>query len=493
MKVPSLFRSITFKLWLSLVCAFLFTLGVAFAVSYTNTQKRFISFSFNQLKEQLRPLEREVLAVYNRDQSLDLFKNNPKTWSKAVRRTLKFTQHINIDPRFSRYNPPPTPPLGKPSQGPKFNYSTKHLHEAQRRFFHTLSLHDSKKQTVAKYRIEPHKTYWHEIRQDGEIIAYISFEKPTYVLKKNEAIFLQKLLLFFMQIAIVMIVVSILTAAIISRWLLSPVTKLSSGASRVTRGDLSTRVQHKSKDELGELCKNFNDMCAKLESNEVARRQWVADISHEMRTPVAVLKAQIEAMLDGIRPLTEDNLKLLSNKIESLEQLINDLYELALSDTGDLKLNVAKVDINELISTFVEENIPYAQKKQLEFSFKSELTQAGLIQIDSLKVLQILHNILNNSLRYTDAPGEIRWRLIDNKDTFVLEAEDSSPGVEESHIEKIFDRLYRIEKSRNRATGGAGLGLPLSRNIAKAHGGTLKASASTYGGLKLSLTLPKDN
>jgi two-component system sensor histidine kinase BaeS len=399
-----------------------------------------------------------------------------------------------VDPPPSPFGPPPGRPPGPDEENPNWfqaNQSSKNLQLAQKRFFHTLSLHSADKTIVAKYRSAPKTIYWHSIESDGDIIGYISFDKPTYVLKKNEAIFLQQLFLFFTKIALVMVLVSVLTAAVISRWLLSPVSKLSGSAREVTRGDLSTRVDYRSNDEIGELCLNFNNMCAKLESNELARRQWVADISHEMRTPVAVLKAQIEAMLDGIRPRTEENIELLGNKIESLEQLINDLYELALSDTGDLKLTKTSTDIDDFFQRFVNENKHRAKEKGISMSYGSQINGPELVEFDSGKITQVLNNLLNNSLSYTDAPGEIQWELNSSEKFIILTAEDSAPGVDVEEINKIFDRLYRIEKSRNRALGGAGLGLPLSRNIATAHGGELNAECSSIGGLKLILKLPR--
>ena len=487
MNAAPILRSITFKLWLSLAFALLLTLSIAFAVSYISTQKRFISFSFDTLKEQLIPLEEEINEVYEQHQSLDLFKNDPKAWPIIVRRTLRFTRDINADRR-----PPPPPEHAPPLKGKQFKHSSKSLHEAQKRFARTLSLYDAEKQNIAKAKIPPKKSYWHPVKNEDRVIAYISFEKPRYVLKKSEALFLQNLLTLFTQISIVMIIISVIASAIISRWFLSPISKISISSRKVARGDLSTRVDYSSDDEIGELCKNFNEMCAKLEANEKARRQWVADISHEMRTPVAVLKAQIEAMLDGIRPLTHESLTLLSTKIESLEQLINDLYELALSDSGNLKLNLNETDLDELIDTFIEDNLARANSKGFDLIYHSELNSITYLTVDALKILQILNNILNNSLHYTDAPGEIIWHLSDSGQNLVLETEDSAPGVEVKELEKIFDRLYRIEKSRSRATGGAGLGLALSRNIAQAHGGSLCASTSELGGLKLTLTLPKN-
>jgi two-component system sensor histidine kinase BaeS len=175
----------------------------------------------------------------------------------------------------------------------------------------------------------------------------------------------------------------------------------------------------------------------------------------------------------------------------ALEHLINDLYELALSDTGNLTINKSPTMAHEFFSSFFEENAHRASTKNLSLELHSKIDSNETINIDALKITQVLHNIFNNSLNYTDAPGKILWELYAEEKYLVLSAEDSAPGAKEAEIEKIFDRLYRIEKSRNRALGGAGLGLPLSRNIALAHGGTLSAEQSPLGGLKLILRLPR--
>lgn len=489
MKPATFFRHITFKLWLSIACTLTLTLSLASTAFYYNTQKRFIAFSFDQFIERLAPLEEAIAKVYERDESLDAFQSKPGLWPRIIRQNRRFFIPLRDGPRHT--GPKELTKIDKAFSPKKPSRRMRDVYHAQKRFFQTLSLHDKNKEIVSLPKEQTKSIYWHPIKLNGDTIAYFSYEKPESVLKNNEAVFLQQLFHFFTQIAIVMLVVSVILAAVISRWILSPVTKLSNGAREIMQGDLSTRVHHTSKDELGELCQNFNDMCAKLESNEIARRQWVADISHEMRTPVAVLKAQIEAMTDGIRPLTKESLSLLNDKITSLEELINNLYELALSDTGNLNINRSAHDIDALISNFVKDNQARAEQKQLKLTYQSDLSETQQLLIDPLKIQQILHNLFNNSLNYTDSPGEIRWTLSEEKTQFVLRAEDSSPSVPKDEIEKIFERLYRIEKSRSRATGGAGLGLSLSRSIAEAHGGSLSASHSELGGLSFLLSLPK--
>jgi len=356
-----------------------------------------------------------------------------------------------------------------------------------------LSLYTPDKQLIVGGNLELSKAYLHPVTYYDELIAYIAFEKPKYVLKEKEDRYLQGQLHFLITLSTILIVIMLLVSAVVSRWFLAPINKIRESVSEVAKGNLDKHVDYESGDELGKLVENFNGMLTKLEEHEDSRRRWVADISHEMRTPVAVLKAQIKAMLDGIRPLDQKNLELLQTKIDGLGRLINDLHELTMADIGALSLSPQKMDLSKCISGFIEDNVDRAKELELTFEFVSTLTKPALVEIDLDRITQILTNLFENSLRYTTAPGHIAWSLTKQGQFYCLHAQDSAPNVPDTELEKIFERLYRVEKSRNTQTGGSGLGLSLSRNLAQAHGGSLSASQSTLGGLKFTLQIPELN
>lgn len=481
-----MFKSITFKLWLALSLTLILTLSGVFAITHYTLQQRFISHSFDVLKEQLGPLDDKIVAHYSVEQSLNAYKNNMRLWHRTIRISLYLARKIR---EFNTAEG--SEGITSKSTERKSDFQNPGLHRAQKRFAKTLSLYTPDKNLiVGSGNLELEKAYLHPVEHEGQLIAYIAFEKPKYVLKESEHRYLKKQLQFMLFLSLTIILVTLVISAIISRWFLAPINKIRQSVSSVATGNYSARVDYKSEDELGVLVKNFNNMLQQLDEHESSRKRWVADISHEMRTPVAVLKAQIQAMLDGIRPLDQKNIELLQTKIDALGRLIEDLHELTMADIGALSLAPEKFNYAKFIGDFVEANNQRAENAGFTFTFINKLSEAVYVFADEGRIIQILSNIFENSLRYTTAPGQIRWCLQKEGAHCYLYAEDSGPTVPEDQLEKIFERLYRIERSRNKETGGSGLGLSLSRNLAHAHEGTLVAQQSELGGLKIILSLP---
>jgi len=221
-----------------------------------------------------------------------------------------------------------------------------------------------------------------------------------------------------------------------------------------------------------------------------SRKQWVSDISHELRTPIAVLKGQIEAMIDGIRPSDKDSLKQLNNNIDQLGKLVNDLYQLSLSDQGSLNYRKENIQFAPVVTQAISDFDTEFEHKGIAIKLINSAKETDMVFADTSRLQQLLANLLTNTLRYTDAPGELTIRLSATTDTIQLELNDSSPGVSDTDLPQLFDRLFRAEKSRNRANGGAGLGLSLCKNIVQAHNGSIIATQSNLGGLRIVIKLP---
>ena len=286
--------------------------------------------------------------------------------------------------------------------------------------------------------------------------------------------------------------VSLLLAALVSlaltRALLAPIRRTLTGISRLSSGDYSSRLNEYRSDELGQLMGDLDRLAHKLEQNRSARQRWLADISHELRTPVTVLTGEIETMKDGIRPLDMEQVLSLDQEVTRLRRLIDDLYQLSVSDIGGLSYAFAPVDIRESVTTAVEAVRVRASEKQIEIKVIGETDR--MISADSRRLDQLFVNLLENSLAYTDSPGRIEIALSSSKDTVAVTIEDTPPGVDEKEYEKLFEPLYRHEISRSRRTAGAGLGLAICRNIVDAHQGTITASSSKLGGLCIQVVFP---
>ena len=277
-------------------------------------------------------------------------------------------------------------------------------------------------------------------------------------------------------------------ALVLAQVFLQPLKRVAAGTHRLAAGDYATRVAVTSRDELGRLAEDFNRLAEALQKNEALRRRFMADVSHELRTPIAVLRAGLEAIEDGVRPLTRESVASLQGEVAALGKLVEDLYQLALSDVGALNYRKEPVEVAEVLEQAVE---PFAGRMGeraliLEKDFSKDLQ----VLADADRLSQAFRNLLENSARYTDAGGTVRVTARRNGAGVKIDFEDSSPGVPADALPRLFERFYRVEGSRSRANGGAGLGLAIVRSVIEAHGGSIEAGASPLGGLRVTIALP---
>jgi two-component system sensor histidine kinase BaeS len=301
----------------------------------------------------------------------------------------------------------------------------------------------------------------------------------------------------------------------LARHLSQPVRRLDETVRDLARGRFEERARVSSKDEIGRLAANVNRLAETLEKSRSARRRWMADIAHELRTPLAVLKGEVDALADGVRQSDERMLASLSEEIDHLSALVDDLQALALADAGALNLQQVDVDLRALTQQVCDafHDRLAGRNIALEFGAPDALT----VSADAQRLRQLLHNLLENCARYVDAGGRVRVGLevsargatrgatrgaaqskARSPDQTAgaaakvakLVVEDSGPGVGDSQLEHLFDRFYRVEEGRSRAGGGSGLGLAICRSIAEAHGGRIWAAHSYLGGLAVHLELP---
>ncbi len=282
--------------------------------------------------------------------------------------------------------------------------------------------------------------------------------------------------------------VSVLLAFILGYFLLIPIRQLTGAAEDLAKGDFSTKLTMTGAKEFVTLGKTFTYLAESLQSNEKRRQAMTADIAHELRTPLAVQRANLEAMQDGIYPINQENINLLLEQNEMLNQMVEDLRVLALTDANELSLVLETVDFNQLILTTVELFKSQAEKKEIALNFQSD--EEFFIEGDPARLSQILNNLLSNGLRHSPENGLINLKLNKIGQSVQLDIYDNGPGIPEDVLPYIFDRFYRADSSRARDQGGSGLGLTIAKRLAEAMGGKLVASNHAEGGAKLSLTLP---
>ena len=288
-------------------------------------------------------------------------------------------------------------------------------------------------------------------------------------------------------------IAGLLFAAIISLVLTmnmtGPIRKLGRGTRSLISGEFKTRVSIKNRDELGKLSRDFNILAKTLDKNSESQKQWLADISHELRTPIAILKSELEAVEDGIREFDKETLQSLTHEVKRINNLVNDLYELTLADLGAMKYQMREMNIGSCLKEVIESHRERLESSGIIIneSIDTEVSFLG----DSYRLEQLFTNLIENTLRYTDSPGKLEILLSESKEKILITFNDSAPGVDHDVLEKIFDRFFREELSRSREKGGAGLGLAICHEIVEAHSGEIKAMPSDYGGLSVQITLPK--
>ena len=275
----------------------------------------------------------------------------------------------------------------------------------------------------------------------------------------------------------------------LARWLLAPVRALTAGMHALTAGDYARRVAASGSAELGALARDFNRLAQTLEAHRDARRRWGADIAHELRTPLSVLRGEISALQDGVRAPTPAAFDSLAAEGERLSGLIEDLYQLALADAGALEYRFETLDLAEVVRDAAQ-----LQKRACaDAGLALELNLPGdapTVRGDARRLGQLLDNLIVNARRYTDAPGRVSIELARMQDSIRLTLDDTPPGVPAESLPLLFERLYRVDHSRARNSGGAGLGLAICRAIVEAHGGKIRAEASPLGGLRILIDLP---
>ena len=275
-----------------------------------------------------------------------------------------------------------------------------------------------------------------------------------------------------------------LGAALLARSFSRPIQALTDGANAVASGDYNARVASARRDELGQLAQSFNQMAAALEQARRARRQWVADIAHELRTPLSVLRGELEAIEDGVRQPDARALASLSEETRRLGNLVDDLHQLSLADAGALKLDITDVNVAEFLRDMMHAWSPRFRQQSLRLSVAP--TEPGItLAMDRDRMRQLVDNLLENSLRYSDAGGQCRVCVTLLENGWELLVEDTGPGVPDAALPRLFDRLYRVDPSRTRATGASGLGLAIVRSIADAHCASVDARHSDLGGLAI--------
>ena len=276
----------------------------------------------------------------------------------------------------------------------------------------------------------------------------------------------------------------------LSRHFLAPIRKLTQATEELGSLNFGTHIDVQSGDEIGRLANTFNSMAAALEKNEILRKQWTSDVAHELRTPLAILRGEIEAMQDGVREIRPERLSSLHEETNRIGKLVDDLHLLFVADSKNLVREKRPVKLLEILRDVIGTFETRLLQARIHVEANSIEDQEAVIMGDEDRLRQLFSNLIENTIRYTNSPGILRINHYRSLQNITLVLEDSSPGVPTEALERVFDRLYRLDKSRSRALGGGGLGLSICKEIVAGHDGAIRAAHSSLGGLLISIEFP---
>lgn len=421
------------------------------------------------------------------------FSNSPKPFtSPGNRYSSQPPRHMPREyekpkkgqPTLNNFGPPPHPP-GTSSKGfrPPVHFSADGAHYA---------LLDNKGVFIAGKLIDDIEYSKSKILVNNNLIGFLVVSKRNRLTQGYELDFIEQQQEYLWLIAIILMSLVALVALPLARHVVEPIKLITQGVHKLVQGDYQQQINLTRKDELGELSRDYNELAFTLLENETARKRWLANISHELRTPIAILSGELEAMLDDIRPLTKSNIASANDELQHLKRLIEDLHQLTSADIGGMRYRKQPEKLAKLLHSEIDKYGSYLSDKgmSLTLDFSHENT---LVYADKTRLYQLFENIINNAIKYSNGT-ELHISLSADKNLAqpmaVITFEDNGAGIDDVHLNHLFEHLYRVENSRNRKTGGSGLGLSICRHIVTAHQGEIIATHSSLGGLAIIIKLP---
>jgi signal transduction histidine kinase len=330
------------------------------------------------------------------------------------------------------------------------------------------------------------------IEVEDEVVGYLLpalRNPPTWPLDAAQTAFLARVRRTLWIGAAAALGVALVVGGLLFHSITAPLRELTAASEAIAEGDLSARADVRGRDEVAQLGDAFNSMAESLHRMEEARRNQTADIAHELRTPLTVLQGTLEAMLDEVYPTDRENLQAALIQTRMLSRLIEDLRLLALADAGKLNLAKDAVDLEQFLKGVVEAYQPSAKEQGIALALE---TASGLptIRADCDRLAQVMGNLLTNSLHYVPEGGHVRVEAERGEGEVMVAVKDDGPGVPVEDLPHVFERFWRADPARRRATGGTGLGLSIARYIVEAHGGHIWAEETGGGGLTVRFSLP---
>ena len=336
------------------------------------------------------------------------------------------------------------------------------------------------------------ETYSYDLKSGDTLngVLEISYYTPYYM-NENEFQFIKALNMILGIVGAISIVIAAFIGALVARRITDPISGVISATKKISEGDYSVRVDADLKEqETYELAEAINGMAGTLQEQEYLRKQLTADIAHELRTPVTNISSYIEMMMDDVMEPTPERLKSCYDELFRLSGIITDLERLENAESERIVLKKENVDLYELSETILQGFNTKLEEKKIKAKITGE---EAFVSADRGRIGQVLANLLSNAIKYTDENGRISISVGAEDDKAVLVVEDTGIGIPREDQVRVFERFYRTDKSRTRKTGGAGIGLSISKAIVQAHGGTIYCESGSDKGSRFVVKLPLEN
>ncbi|HSI52675.1 MAG: ATP-binding protein [Ramlibacter sp.] len=427
-------------------------------------------------------------AAYAREGSWHFLRSEPNAWRAmqmpgGVLRAPPGRPPPDMEP--GRFGPPPPHRRDGPRGGPES-------------LFGRLSLLDANGSTVLAGQAElAEDALQRPIEVNGKTVAWLALAPVQGLGTQADRAFAVQQSRFVIFTGLAGLLIALLISIAMARRWLVPVEQLVDAARKVADGRLGVTVPVQGRDEFAELASTFNAMSSRLSAMEESRRQWLSDVAHELRTPVAAMRAEIESVQDGVRAFDESTARRMHGQVMRLGKLVDALRLVMHDERSQAPTTSIEFSPLAVLSDTVGDMQALARQRDIELEGLDAIAalqreRAPRLQGDPSRLAQVFTNLVENSLRYTHPGGHLQLgaQVLAEQKRLLIVFEDSAPAPREADFERLFDRFFRGDASRSRELGGAGLGLAICKAIVQAHGGTITAMPSPLGGLRIELQLP---
>lgn len=467
------------QLSLLLVGAVLLALAAMGGFFAFNLERGFVAYINAQQSRHLEALVRSAERFVERTGTLDPLLRDRRLWARMLRETEEGETVADLQPYLR-----PPPPFGEgpdgrrpppPGDGPAL---------ARRFVLLGPQRHLPPGEPLPPPGRQP--PVERAIKVGDRIEGYVLHFPYERVSRAEDLAFLRSQFTGVLAIAAGLLLAAAVVAPLVARRWSRPLREIGRATGRIAKGEGGVHVAAGGAREIEGLAADVNAMAASLAELDASRRRWIAQSAHELRTPLMVLRGEIDGLQDGVRPVDAKALASLSEEVRRLTKLVDDLHLVSVADLKGLPTRLEKLDLGPLVRRAVERFGERAAARGLTLSLEAP-DKPLVIDGDEDRLAQLLDNLLENSLRYTDAPGRVQLVLAAEGSTVRLTVQDTKPGVPREACARLFEPLQRADEARSRLAGGSGLGLAICRAIARAHRAAIDAEPSALGGLAITV------